>query len=249
VLVQRATVERFADEVTHISRLEDNKNGNELPIKVSALYKQYIRFVNKIYFREVTAQALGSELYEALQEQASVSKNVKDLDDEIKELHAYVQQTQERRRNSRLAQVSNITAAFLGPSLLIGFYGISSYPQFESPWRELGIIWLMASSYFTGYFSRRIFRENPNYPTQEEVNKRTRHALIPFAIGMFFPLLAPLVKIWFFDPTPAAIEAKYLDARPETRLKSLPIQGDSSHKRVIVQPPLEPNLFTFPKTD
>lgn len=246
VLVQRATVERFADEVTHISRLDSNK---ELPLKVGALYKQYIRFVNKIYFREVTAQALGSELYELLQEQASVSKNVKDLDDEIKELHAYVQQTQERKRNNRLAQVSNITAAFLGPSLLIGFYGISSYPQFESPWRETGILWLMASSYLTGYFSRRIFRENPNYPSQEEVNKRTRHALIPFAIGMFFPLLAPLVKTWFFDTKPTVIEAKHLGTRQETRLKSLPIQGDTSLKNLIVQPSLAPNLFTFPKTD
>ncbi|MDX2072059.1 MAG: hypothetical protein SFV55_26735 [Haliscomenobacter sp.] len=249
VLVQRATVERFADEVTHISRLEDDKNGNELPIKVSALYKQYIRFVNKIYFREVTAQALGSELYEGLQEQASVSKNVKDLDDEIKELHAYVQQTQERKRNNRLAQVSNITAAFLGPSLLIGFYGISSYPQFESPWREIGILWLMLSSYFTGYFSRRIFRENPSYPNQKEVNLRTRYALIPFAIGMAFPLLAPLLKTWVFDNKPAVIEAKHLDVRQETKLKSLPIQGDTSRKNLIVQPPLAPNLFTFPKTN
>lgn len=187
VLVQRATVERFADEVTHLSRLESKK---ELSLKVSSLYKQYIRFVNKIYFREVTAQALGSELYDALQEQSSVGKNVKDLDVEIQELHAYVQQTQERKRSQRTEQITSITAAFLGPSLLIGAYGINVYPKLVPDLEYFALLWLLLCSIATGYLASRIFQgDNGN-----GWRWRLYTALVPFMLGLIFPLLAPWIN-------------------------------------------------------
>jgi hypothetical protein len=57
-LIQRATILKFSDEVTHLSKLKNEKPKN-LTEEISELYKAYIRFVNQIYFREVTAQETG----------------------------------------------------------------------------------------------------------------------------------------------------------------------------------------------
>lgn len=138
VLLQRASVQRFSDEVTHISRLE--KTDDQLAVRVSSLYRQYIRFVNKIYFREVTAQAQGAELYQLLQTQCRLEKQVKDLDDEINELHNYVLQTteqerlrEEKKRNQLMDKLTVLGAVFLLPSIVLGLYGSSILPSLEQP--------------------------------------------------------------------------------------------------------------------
>jgi len=145
VLLQRASVQRFSDEVTHISRLD--ADDEKLPEKVSSLYRQYIRFVNKIYFREVTAQTQGIELYQLLQKQARLEKQVKDLDDEINELHNYVLQTTEQKRleqekklveaestrNRKLESLTLLGSIFIPPSILLAFYGVSILGEVHQP--------------------------------------------------------------------------------------------------------------------
>jgi hypothetical protein len=126
VLLQRASVQRFSEEVTLISRLDgEEEKDSTLSLRVESLYKQYIRFVNKIYFREVTAQVQGRELYQLLHHQCGLEKHVKDLDGEINELHNYVQQVQERQRNDRLEVLTILGAVFLPPSLIFGVFGVS----------------------------------------------------------------------------------------------------------------------------
>lgn len=96
-LVQRACVQRFSDDITHISRLEEGKEAT-IAAHASALYRRYIRFVNRIYFREVTAQVQGIELYERLHKQSRLRESVESLDDELRELNAFVQQVYEQQR-------------------------------------------------------------------------------------------------------------------------------------------------------
>ena len=55
VLVQRASMLRFSGEITKVSQLS-NQDVEAVSKRVSSLYKEYIRFVNQIYFREITAQ-------------------------------------------------------------------------------------------------------------------------------------------------------------------------------------------------
>jgi len=94
-IIQRASVLRFADEVTHLSHFTHEEQDAEALFKklhpqVSELYRHYIRFVNKIYFREITAQDQGIDLYNMLQRELRIEKQVEDLDKEIAELHQYV---------------------------------------------------------------------------------------------------------------------------------------------------------------
>lgn len=121
-LLQRACMLRFADEVTEISRLKEDKRLTE---RVSSLYKQYIWFVNKIYFREVTAQEQGIELYDLLQRSMRLDGHIKDLDGEIQELHQYVLIREDERRNRSLALLTSLGAFFVIPSFVVGYMGMN----------------------------------------------------------------------------------------------------------------------------
>lgn len=108
-IIQRASVLRFSDEVTHMSHFSEEPDDSEtlyekLAPLVNELYKNYLRFINKIYFREVTAQEQGIELYDILQRELRIEGQVKDLDKEIAELHQYVGMLEERSRKAKEKQ-------------------------------------------------------------------------------------------------------------------------------------------------
>lgn len=144
-LLQRGCVLRFSDEVTAISDLP--KKNRALGAHVSSLYKQYIRFVNKIYFREVTAQEQGIELYDLLQKHMRIENQVKDLDREIEELHRYVSLLEEDRRNETLDILTYIGAFFVVPSFVCSFFGINHF-QMTKHWGQVAVLCLLSSSVF-----------------------------------------------------------------------------------------------------
>ena len=126
VLLQRACLLHFSDKVTAISS-KLGINEERLSEDVSDLYQEYIRFVNKIYFREVTAQDQGIELYNLLQAQMNIAENVTALDGEIKELHDYVSLKEEKRRNDTLDKIAKWGAAFAVAGLIISFFGMNYF--------------------------------------------------------------------------------------------------------------------------
>ncbi|MCL6102248.1 MAG: hypothetical protein M1292_07115, partial [Bacteroidetes bacterium] len=126
-LVQRACIIRFSEEVTGISAMKDNKKIS-LTDRIGNLYQQYMRFVNRIYFREVTAQEQGIELYNLLHEHMQIEKNVKDLDNEIKELHSYISLIQSQRLSRNTELLTIIAAMFIMPSFVLSFTGVILLP-------------------------------------------------------------------------------------------------------------------------
>jgi len=122
-LVQRASILRFSDEITEISRLDPG--DKKLPDKVNSLYRQYIRFVNKIYFREVTPQEQGIELYDLLQKHMRLDRDVKDLHQEIQEVNQYAMQVKEDKRNQILQELTYLATIFLIPTFITGYFGMN----------------------------------------------------------------------------------------------------------------------------
>lgn len=122
VLMQRATVLRFSSEVTRISKLSTQKGFGE---RVSSFYKEYIRFVNQIYFREISAQDQGIEMYQKLFDAMNVEKQVEKLDDEIEELHNYVSLREDRRINRTMSLLTWITTIFLPVTVVAGFFSMN----------------------------------------------------------------------------------------------------------------------------
>lgn len=146
-LVQRACLMRFSQEVAAISQLP--KTDRHIAARVSSLYKQYLRFVNKIYFREVTAQEQGIELYDTLQEQMRLEKHVKDLELEIQELHQYVSMLETEQRNDKLDILTYIGAFFVVPSFIGTYFGIADY-NFNDHWLEISVFSILSAFFALG---------------------------------------------------------------------------------------------------
>jgi len=125
LLAQRASILRFSDEVTAISDIE-SKN---LESKTSSLYKNYIRFVNKLYFREVTPQDQGLEIYNQARIILKIDDDIKDLDNEIEELHRYVSIKDEQKSSKRMDMLQYWGFPILILSLVTGFFGMNIFPD------------------------------------------------------------------------------------------------------------------------
>ncbi len=124
-LVQRASIIRFSGEVARISSLENKKAF--ITQEISSIYKNYIQFINRIYFREVTAQEQGIELYSMIIESMNVEREVKDLDNEIQELHNYATLIEDKTINDKMNRITVIGILLAFPSFITGFFGMNIF--------------------------------------------------------------------------------------------------------------------------
>lgn len=149
LLAYRASMLNFSRRVSEVTVGE--KTPNDLQTEVEKIYKDYINFENKLFFREVTAQEQGIEIYNQALKVMQIEKHIKDLDSEIAELHTYVSMKTENQRNDRLENISNLGAVFLPPALVAGIYGVNIY-DFEKSTASMGIgLLAMGASALIGY--------------------------------------------------------------------------------------------------
>lgn len=126
VMLQRSSVLKFSAEVTTLSTLPD-KDTQQLADRIDKFYKAYIRFVNQVYFREITAQEQGIEIYEMLQANLNMKEQVEDLDAEISELHNYASMLDEKAQTKNLSLLTILGSLFLVPSFIVGFFGMNLF--------------------------------------------------------------------------------------------------------------------------
>ena len=123
-LAQRATMLRFQTEVTIIKNLDQSeKDPTEVSNEISGIYQNYIEFVNKLYFREVTSQIQGIEMYSQLQDVMNIHDDIKDLDGEIEELHTYSNMLEQANETKAANKLNKVVIWFLPPTLLFGIFG------------------------------------------------------------------------------------------------------------------------------
>jgi hypothetical protein len=139
VLAVRASIIRFSYKVTQISSVSNEK---KLSADVSDFYKEYIQFVNRIYFREISPQEQGIELYTKALEIMQIEKNIKDLDEEIAELFHYAQIKQQSQLNKHMATISEKGIPLMFAGLIAGIFGMNTV-NFET--NTVYPIWGIAS--------------------------------------------------------------------------------------------------------
>ncbi len=123
VLVQKASFLKFSREITNLSSLDNRKN---LSKKADSLYKEYIRFVNQIHFREVSAQDQAIEFYKMLYEQMNIEHQVKMLDEEMSELKTYIDHYEDGKKAEVMDFMSILAGVALPISIITGFFGMNS---------------------------------------------------------------------------------------------------------------------------
>lgn len=127
VLAQRVLSLYYSREISEISKeLDKDKISNkELRKRVNTLNKDYLRFVNNVYFREVTPQDQGIELYNLMQEQMNIKRDEEGLSTEVEQLYHYVTMTNDEQRNTEAEKLSIIATLFLIPTLITGIWGMN----------------------------------------------------------------------------------------------------------------------------
>ena len=129
-LVQRTSILSFSDEITHVSDLV-HSDVDKAVKKIEELYKHYVLFVNKIYFREVTAQEQGIEMYDMIQKAMRIPEQVKDLDDEIAELNSFAAMIADKKENKENKRHTIIATIFLPIMAIAGLLGMNVLPEFN----------------------------------------------------------------------------------------------------------------------
>lgn len=138
IIIQRASMLRFSGEVTKVSCLKTSSNKNitnrVIAQRIGSLYKEYIRFVNQIYFRNVTVQDQGIEMYDMLLKQFASGEQIKDLDEEIGELYQYITLLVDQNRNENGEYLNKLAAIFLPATILTGMFGMNQVADLEGDW-------------------------------------------------------------------------------------------------------------------
>lgn len=123
VLAQKASILRFEDELTDISN-----HSKDIPIEaVEKVYQNYLQFINGIYFREVTAQDQGIELYAMAQNLMRIDIDVRELKEEIGQLFQYVSLRADKETNRAINSLTYLNTLILVPSLVTGFFGMNIF--------------------------------------------------------------------------------------------------------------------------
>lgn len=139
-LVQRASVLCFSNEVTTLTKRGD-WTLEKLSEHVDSLNEEYIRFINRMYFNELTSQDQGVELYGLIRQNLDIDSYVEELKDEIEKLHDTISFKVERSRNEK-AETLNFMAAILLPvSIVTGFWSMnmSLFCNVKSNWLSFAI--------------------------------------------------------------------------------------------------------------
>lgn len=139
-LVQRASVLCFSNEVTTLTKRGD-WTLEKLSEHVDSLNEEYIRFINRMYFNELTLQDQGVELYGLIRQNLDIDSYVEELKDEIEKLHDTISFKVERSRNEK-AETLNFMAAILLPvSIVTGFWSMnmSVFSNVKSNWLSFAI--------------------------------------------------------------------------------------------------------------
>lgn len=141
ILVQKASVLRFSAEVTNLSNMEVKRSFSG---KVSSLYKEYIRFVNQIHFREISAQDQGIEMYQKLYNVMNLEKHVEKLDAEIGELYNYVVLKEDHRTSNTMSLLTWIATISVPMTVMAGIFGMNNCMFGDKEgWYNYGIVQLL----------------------------------------------------------------------------------------------------------
>lgn len=117
-LIERASILRISDEASKIACL----NEDEALENIKKLQRYYIEFINDLYFREVTAQEQGIEMYDKLMEMMKIERDIKRLGEEIDGIHKYTSMISNEKLNNFLRVITYLGIGFTVCNFVIGLY-------------------------------------------------------------------------------------------------------------------------------
>jgi len=155
LFMNKALILKFSKEIAdisnEISNIETDENNEEIVSRISRLYQRYIEFVNRYYFRDITAQKQGIELYYQAKEIMDIDVSVKNLGSEINELYQFAALVKEKESSHEMGKLTQVATYFLPATLVVGIFGMNTFPKesIESiPWLIFSLILVFLPIFF-----------------------------------------------------------------------------------------------------
>jgi len=131
-LAQRAGMLRFSYEVGALASLDTNRNitldyNQQQSDEINYLHLSYIEFVNKMFFREVTPQIQGIEIYDKMHDVMRMDEDITELDREIQELYEYSMAMQQREETKSASDLNKLATIFLPITVIFGIMGANIF--------------------------------------------------------------------------------------------------------------------------
>ena len=126
-LAQRSSLNKFSCELSTI--LSDEKKITE---NVEGFQTNYFKFNNQLYFKEVTSQIQGIEMYSMMQQSMQIDGDAMRLDREIEELHNLMSIRNSSKIDRQMLQLTKIALYFTPASILLAFASLFVNNTFAS---------------------------------------------------------------------------------------------------------------------
>lgn len=138
LLAIRTSILRFSDEVAAVAALETQEEEQRL----QELYQKYLSFFNRLYFKEVTHQDQGIELYDIGLKQMRIPDHIRKLDSKFSKLFEFANIKQSERESEAMNTLTYLGGIFLIPSLVISILGMDNFESYASKW-AVGLSFLL----------------------------------------------------------------------------------------------------------
>ncbi len=151
LLAQRASILKFSDDVSRISgeietfvkaKSYDKTDFEDIAEKVKGLHASFIRFVNRLWFTEVTPQEQGIEMYNMAVKNMGLEGQLIELRAEIKELYEFVEMQYDKETNRSFALLDKIAFIFLPVIVVASLLGMNVFSPEDIPFSGYGRIGL-----------------------------------------------------------------------------------------------------------
>ena len=124
VLVQRASLLAFSDSISKVNFNIDNIEAADIICKI---YKNYIVYIKKLYFVNVTSQVQGVELYEKLHNTFNIKEHIESFDNELSKMNIYLSSLKDSEKRESQNNLFNLLAGlFLPATLISGILGMNN---------------------------------------------------------------------------------------------------------------------------
>jgi hypothetical protein len=105
--------------------IDVKKDLNAIRQELEDLNKEFLLFRNKLWFREVTAQEQGIEMFDIMTEKMRNVELLEDLQIEIKELYAYFDAYQEKETAKTINTLTILGAIFIPFAIVTALFGMN----------------------------------------------------------------------------------------------------------------------------
>ena len=149
-LMQRATALKISDDVGSVNiwtGWQERNTQQELQERIGSIYRNYVFFINQMYHRHITAQEQGTELYDILHRQLDIERQVKDLNEEIGELHNYISVINDQASKKRDSYFNVMAGVFIPTSIVTGLLGMNQWVTCEQ--RDIWLVEFAIAALFT----------------------------------------------------------------------------------------------------